>query len=532
MAVGKGTVRLPPGCGEDCDEPLLENPYQTDFMAKRRMRFCLNCKTMGSMDVNSVFVCKKCERKHESNVTAPRAYDRFLLLAGRGGGKTLIGAHAAREEMLVPNSIGWVMGATYKILHDSTFPTLVRRIPPQWVKRWDPEHMEITLINNALVAFRSLDDPERARGPHGVGWGWLDEAALAAERAYNVFEPTLLKAGGILIATTTPAGFDWTYEKLEQQAMQLKEPGYYFRTWWSEENPIFRANPAAMRKLAQHKRTWSPELFGQEYRAERRNATGLVYDFSLIEHQYLKDDAAIKRLIPEWPRIDASRQRIVGLDSGVDHPFGAVLIVATEHGLVVISEYLERKKAISQHLEPIQRKFELAGWLPSVKWAANKNEANLRLEFGLKSVGIIPAEAKHEVGIQRVETWLYSKKLFFAYTCPIAKTQMQAYRYANNLTVDDQKKKEQVFKQKDELPDAIRYALMAWPELPEMAEPVPQREQDRWDAMPEEAREQVLAMRAYNKREQEKHLDEGSENYPVGEFFGTGQGDEVRGIFD
>jgi hypothetical protein len=500
-------------------------------MAKRRMRFCLNCKTMGSMTPSGVFVCAKCEKKHDSNLTAPRAYDRFLLLAGRGGGKTLIGAHAAREEMQVPNSIGWVMGATYKILHDSTFPTLVRRIPPHWVKRWDPEHMEITLINNALVAFRSLDDPERARGPHGVGWGWLDEAALAAERAYNVFEPTLLKAGGILIATTTPAGFDWTYEKLEQQAVQTKEPGYYFRTWWSEENPIFRSNPAAMRKLAQHKRTWSPELFGQEYRAERRNATGLVYDFQLIESQYLKDDAAIKRLIPEWPKVDASRPRIVGLDSGVDHPFGAVLIVVTEHGLVVLGEYLERKKAISQHLEPIQRKFELQGWLPSVKWAANKNEANLRLEFGLKNVGVIPAEAKHEVGIQRVETWLYSKKLFFAYTCPGVKSQMQAYRYANNITTDEQKKKEQVFKQKDEFPDAIRYALMAWPELPEMAEPLPQREQDRWTNLDEASREQILQMRDYNKREQEKNLDEGSEGYPLGEFFGTGRGDSVDSIF-
>ncbi len=172
------------------------------FMAARRLRYCLKCQTQGSMDANCKFTCAKCSTEHHNNLTAPRVFDRFSILAGRGGGKTLIGAYAALEEMMVPNGIGWVMGATYKILHDSTFPTLVGLIPPDWVKRWDPEHEEITLFNDHLIAFRSLDDPERARGPHGVGWGWIDEAAQAAVRAYDVFEPTTIKAGGIIICTT------------------------------------------------------------------------------------------------------------------------------------------------------------------------------------------------------------------------------------------------------------------------------------------------------------------------------------------
>src|SRR5258706_4844793 len=313
-------------------------------MAARRMRFCLNCKTIGSMDENSVFVCNKCERKHASNLTAPRMFDRFLLLAGRGSGKTLIGAHAAREEMMVPNGIGWVMGPTYKILHDSTFPTLVRRIPPHWVKKWDPENVEITLTNGHLIAFRSLEDPDRARGPHGVQWGWFDESAQSPERAYDVFEPTLIKAGGIVFCTTTPIGFDWSYEKLEKRAMLYKEPGYWFGKYHSEENPLFRSNPVMMRQILRAKKTMSPEFYAQEYQAERRNATGLIYDYALIESLILKDADAVRKFIPEWPRINPERPRVIGLDSGADHPFGAVLIIATELGLVVVSEYLERKK--------------------------------------------------------------------------------------------------------------------------------------------------------------------------------------------
>jgi hypothetical protein len=525
------SVRLPPGCGEDLHEPLLANAYQQRFMEARRLRFCLNCRTVGSMDENSHFVCAKCERLHESNLTAPRMFDRFLLLAGRGSGKTLIGAHAAREEMLVPNSIGWVMGPTYKILHDSTFPTLIRRLPPQWIKRWDPENVEITLKNNAMVAFRSLEDPDRARGPHGVGWGWFDESAQSPERAYDVFEPTLIKAGGIAFCTTTPIGFDWSYEKLEKRAMLYKEPGYWFGKYYTEENPLFRSNPVMMRQIERAKKTMSPEFYAQEYRAERRNATGLIYDYSLIESLILKDSDAVRKFILEWPNINPERPRIVGLDSGADHPFGAVLIVVTELGLVVVNEYLERKKAVSQHLGPIQHKFGMFQLLPNVKWAANKNEANLRLEWALKGVGVIPAEAKHEIGIQRVQSWLYAKQLHFAYTVPGCIEQMQSYRNAENVTADGQKKKEQVFKQKDEYPDCVRYALMAWPELPEAAESIPQREQDRWNNLDEISREQILQLREYNKRDQEKNLDEGSEHYPLGEFFGTGQGQDVGSIF-
>ena len=514
-------VRLPPGCGEDLQVPLLHNPYQQQFMTARRQRFCLNCKTMGSMDETGVFICRKCQTYHHSNLTAPRAFDRFLILAGRGGGKTLIGAHAAREEMQIPNSIGWVMGPTYKILHDSTFPTLVRLIPPEWVAKWDPEHMEILLKNGALVAFRSLEDPERARGPHGVGWGWFDEAAQAPERAYDVFEPTLIKAGGIVVATTTVLGYDWTYDKIEKPALVYHEPGYWACKYWTEENPLFKTSPIMMKQIERAKKRMSPDFFAQEYRAERRNATLNVYDFSLIEKQCLLDLAAVRKFIPEFPAIDPKRQIIIGLDSGADHPFGAVMIVSTERGLVVVGEYLKRMQALSQHLPQILTEFRLTPALQrNLRWAANKNEANLRLEFGLRNVGVIQAENKHEVGIQRVQSWLYSGQLFFAYTAPLTIEQMRAYRYAENVTTDGQKKKEQVFKQKDELPDALRYALMAWPSLPSVEAPTMTPAQlSRWEALDERSRQQIERWKEYNAKSAQKDLQEHEAGYPSGEFF-------------
>lgn len=519
--VKKYAVRLPPGCGADRDKVFLHNPYQQHFQEARRKRFCLNCKTIGSMDENCHFICLKCLAQHDSNLTAPRLFDRLLLLAGRGGGKTLIGAMAALEEMQVPNSIGWVMGPNHKWLHDSTFPTLVRLMNPAWVDHWDGEHMEIKLKNGALVAFRSLEDPERARGPHGVGWGWFDEAAQCPERAYDVFVPTLAEAAGIVIATTTVLGFDWTYDRIEKAA-QRKEKGFWAIRFWTEENPLYKQNPVMMRDLERAKRTMSPDFYDQEYRAERRIGTTLVYPYKIIEEQTLETDADVRKVIPEWPNIDSTRVVLVGLDSGADHPFGAVHVVVTDKGLVVVGDYLERMQAISQHLAPISFQFGLSRFAPdNITWAANKNEANLRLEWGLKGVSVQPAESKHEVGNQRVNSWLHARQIWFVKSrCQRTIEQLQAYRYAPGVTPDGQKKKEAVFKKADELPDALRYALMAWPELPDVDKPqLTPREERRWNALDEKSRQEIEWMREFNKRDQKKDLSEDDPTYPFGEFW-------------
>jgi hypothetical protein len=154
--------------------------------------------------------------------------------------------------------------------------------------------------------------------------------------------------------------------------------------------------------------------------------------------------------------------------------------------------------------------------MQEIHWSANKNEANLRLEWGLKGIGIIPAESKHEVGIQRTASWLHSAQLFFAYTVPRCIAQMKAYRYAANVAPDGQKKKEQVFKHKDELPDALRYMLMAWPSLPKATAVTAT---DRIVNMDPQTRYEIERMK--HLREPKEDLEPADQGYPVGDFFGV-----------
>ena len=516
-------VRLPPGCGKLLEDPLLYNEYQQRFTRARRMRFCLACKTMGSMDEMGRFVCAKCRTEHNGrwgNLTAPRAYNRFLLLSGRGGGKTLIGAHGVREELMIPGAIWWAMGASYKLLHDSTFPTLVGLLAPQWIKHWDAEHMEITLLNDAKVAFRSLEDPDRARGPHGVGGMWLDEAAQCPERAWHVGIPMLIKAGGIALATTTTLGFDWTYEQIEQKALVYHEPGFWTAKWKTVDNPLFQTNPVMRAEIDRARRTMTPEMFAQEYEGERSNAQGLVYG-PLVRQNVLVNDDEVRKYLPEWPQINPSRKVLIGVDEGGDHPSGAVLIVVTSRALVVVGDFLERMKAHSVMHDQVYRDFALYRFQDKV-FSANKNALQLRLEWALKGTGVIEAENRQEVGIQRTQSWLVTKRLKFAYTAKRTIEQMSAYRYADNFrpSTGEKKEREAVFKLKDELPDALRYALMAWPELPDPDGPEMSDEMAaRWNAFDDKTRAEITEMERHRKRKMGREsadLQPQEDGYPAG----------------
>jgi hypothetical protein len=137
--------RFPPNMGLDANKPLLYNPYQQELLKARRMRFAPCCQKIGFCGSDGLFRCPACGK--ECTAAALRVYRRFGAFAGRRGGKSVVGAHAAREEVLLPGGYGWICGPTYEILHDATMPTFLRLLPEAWCANWDAEHLELTLVN-------------------------------------------------------------------------------------------------------------------------------------------------------------------------------------------------------------------------------------------------------------------------------------------------------------------------------------------------------------------------------------------------
>lgn len=133
---------------------------------------------------------------------------------GRGSGKSFCGAYDLLKRAK-PNRLYMATAPTYTMLRDATLRTfldMARRF--NYLRKWSETKKEATLGNGAEVLFRSMDEPERARGPNLSG-AWMDEGSLNPKDAFDITIACLREGQeqGWLSCTFTPKGrLHWTYE--------------------------------------------------------------------------------------------------------------------------------------------------------------------------------------------------------------------------------------------------------------------------------------------------------------------------------
>ena len=439
------------------DKALKYHPYQDAFWKARRQRICRACNL--TYDAPPDYTCPQC---HERGL---RKFHRLTLLAGRRGGKTKAGAIAGAEEASIPKTIGWACAPTNPKLHRYVIPAFQQLIPPEVVKDYSSEHHDLWLKNGSLIHFQTLEDPDQGRG-QGLDWLWIDEVCELSEDHWHVIRPSLTERRGVAFFTSSPQSYDWVWSNFYKKA-EDGEPGFWAARYATSENPIISEE-----EIAEAKATMPDAMFRQEYEADFVFFEGAVYGGS-VDSQVLHTDDAIREIIPEWPDVENWRQVVVGVDTGADHPFGAVKLVSCERGLVVIGEYLERHRSFIEHAGSLR----MLAANQNTRWAINKNERQPMIELAQHGIFCQPTENDVVSGTERVKSWLHTKQLWFVKDrCPMTIQQMKAYRWAKDTTIDGQVRKEKVYKRDDELPDCLRYAVMSWPQLPVIAPPVPKRD--------------------------------------------------------
>lgn len=136
------------------------------------------------------------------------------LAAGRRWRKTTLVMAIAVEEALFGKAIIW--GApTYDQVRIGWAET---KRAAGMVANFNQSTMTATFPSGGTILYRSLDNPDNARGRTADGIV-IDESADVAEEAwYEVLRPMLLDTGGWLWAIGTPKGRNWYWREFEAAA--------------------------------------------------------------------------------------------------------------------------------------------------------------------------------------------------------------------------------------------------------------------------------------------------------------------------
>jgi len=110
-----------------------------------------------------------------------------------------------------PGTTSLIIAPTYPMLRLGAMETILALVAQMGVAvSWNKSDMELKLLGDRRIIFRSADNPDRLRGAN-VGFLWLDEAALMDEEIWPIAIATLRHRPGRAIATTTPRGKNWLY---------------------------------------------------------------------------------------------------------------------------------------------------------------------------------------------------------------------------------------------------------------------------------------------------------------------------------
>ena len=104
----------------------------------------------------------------------------WLLLSGRGGGKTRVGAEQVREWAFAGYSPIALVGRTKADVRDTMIElgdSSLSKISPPWFKpKYEPTRRRLVWPNGVIGVTYSADEPDQLRGPQHMK-AWVDELA-------------------------------------------------------------------------------------------------------------------------------------------------------------------------------------------------------------------------------------------------------------------------------------------------------------------------------------------------------------------
>jgi hypothetical protein len=194
-----------------------------------------------------------------------------VICAGRRSGKSVLSRMIILKWAIEKPGVYWIVSPNYKQSKMIHWSELQKEVPLKWVLKKNEVDLAITLKNGSVIELKGAENPDSLRGSKLRGlvideiasirnWDWLWQECL---------RPTLTDYEAPVIFISTPKGYNHFYD-LYQQGQQDS----IYKSWrfTSYDNPFIPKG-----EIDQAKTELTEDTFAQEYLADFRKYTGLVY---------------------------------------------------------------------------------------------------------------------------------------------------------------------------------------------------------------------------------------------------------------
>lgn len=375
---------------------------------------------------------------------------RFRVVnCGRRFGKTTLAVYemVAKASGKENGSVAYI-APTYQQARDIAWNQLKQICIPILYGKPNESRLELNISNKygrkSTIYLRGWEAVETLRGQR-FDFLVLDEISQYRNFWINwqeVLRPTLTDTQGEVLFISTPKGFNHFYDLYN---LQIKDNDYISYHFTSYDNPFIQEE-----ELNKAKKELTEDRFAQEYLADFRKTSGLVYkEFDRGKHLFGG----------EYQEIMKGQNKVFGgVDFGFTNPAAAITIRKDNDQKYYITEEWYRRQ---------QTDAQIADYVAALRWnecypdpeSASGCEELRRRNVNLREV--IKNKDSVRNGINAVRELFKANRLFIHDSCVNLIMELETYSYPDRKP--DHNEEENPIKENDHAVDAMRYALSMEP---------------------------------------------------------------------
>lgn len=383
--------------------------------------------------------------------------------------RSAIPAHLLAYKKFEPPFLCRIMAESFPVLETTLIPKLQDLIPAEqlvgggWSTAYDKNLRVLYFQNGSKFFFQTYEMEVRKMGGATLDRVHFDEEPPWA--VYNECRLRVMAREGDLIFTMTPVqGLSWTFDVLwKSRGTEVREDvfqGTDIETVIVDmsDNPALttREIELALSGMSREERTARKE-------GKFVALHGLIYaDFSRERH------VVLERPLPENVNV------VVGIDPGIRNAAAVVWMYLTaEDTMVTFEEGYYRDMTAKQVCEAIHKvndRFDVHPLYYVIDPAARNKEhqtgRSTQMEYADNGIVTIAGQNSVAAGINRVRERFQSDRLFIQSNCVQLVDEVQKYRWKQPPRTGEDGRDAPV-KKDDHGLDALRYAVMSRPYLPE-----------------------------------------------------------------